>query len=491
MSQTVTPPATLDAGKPLLPLRSLLAVAAAGAGFAAWLPESGGPGIFLVLVALFAALAVVLAGDAQPAPGALAFGATGALLVSMTAIRDAGWLLVPDILLALVFAALAVTNPLTWSDALTGVLAPSARLPQVPGALFRSASAAVGSTKPDRALSLARGLLLGGVLVMVFWALFASADRAFAQLTENLLPDWDLGLIPERIILFVVACTITTAFVIAGISGAPEWLKNLVGQASSLKFKLGRVEWIAVLGMLNVLFLAFAIVQVVVLFQGHDHILETAGLTYAEYAREGFFQLLFAAALTIPLVSLTWTRSSRNGGIDEVLLKVLLGSLCLLTLFIVGSALRRLGLYEEAFGFTRARLAAHAVATWLGALLLAMVIAGAAGRTRWLFYTTAALTALTVIGFNLINPDAAIAKRNWQRYLDTGKIDTHYLSGLSADAVPYLAGLRSSVVEPVMDQLKERLPEEEPWSSVNLSRIRARSILGVPAATEEALPQNP
>lgn len=480
MTRTEIPQAALntgDTGKPVLPLQCLAAVAAAGAGFAAWLPDSAGPGFFLVLVALLAGLAVVLAGGFEPAPGAVAFAAAGLVLVSMSSIRAAEWLIFPDLLLALVFAALAVTNPRTWTDALTGVLAPSASLPHVPGALFRSASAAAGSANPARAASLARGLLIGGVLVTVFWALFASADRAFAQLTENLLPDWDLGLIPARIILFVVACIVTTAFVLAGISGAPAWLNSLVGQVGSLKFKLGRTEWLAVLGMLNALFLAFAIVQVVVLFQGHDHILKTSGLTYAEYAREGFFQLLFAAALTIPVVSLTWTRSSRYGGLDEVLLKVLLGLLCLLTLGIVVSALRRLGLYEDAFGFTRARLAAHAAAFWLGALLLAIVIAGATGRTKWLFYTTAVLTALTVIGFNLINPDAAIAKRNWQRYLETDKIDTEYLSNLSADAVPYIAGLDSPISEQVLEELRGRVPEEEPWSSANLSRIRARAIL--------------
>jgi hypothetical protein len=480
MTRTEIPQAALDTGDPGRPVLSpwcLLAVAAAGAGLAAWLPDSTGPGIFLLIVALLGGIAVVLAGGLELTPRTLAFGAAALVLVSMTSIRDAEWLLVPDLLLSLVFAAFAVTNPSTWTDGLTGVLAPSARLPNLPGALFRSASAAAGSANPARAASLARGLLIGGVLVTVFWALFASADRAFAQLTENLLPDWDLGLIPVRIFLFVVACTVTTAFVLAGSSGSPGWLKSLVGQVGSMKFKLGRTEWIAVLGMLNALFLAFAIVQVVVLFQGHDHILKTAGLTYAEYAREGFIQLLFAAALTIPIVSLTWSRASRNGGVDEVLIKILLGLLCLLTLGIVVSALRRLGLYEEAFGFTPTRLAAHALAFWLGALLLAIVIAGATGRTKWLFLTTTALTALTVIGFNLINPDAAIAKRNWQRYLDTGKLDDYFLSSLSADAVPFLAGLNTDVSEKILDELRQGLPQDEPWSSANLSRIRARSIL--------------
>ncbi|MEX2551621.1 MAG: DUF4153 domain-containing protein, partial [Actinomycetota bacterium] len=91
--------------------------------------------------------------------------------------------------------------------------------------------------------------------------------------------------------------------------------------------------------------------------------------------------------------------------------------------------------------------------------------------------TTTALTALTVIGFNLINPDAAIAKRNWQRFIETGKLDDYFLSSLSADAVPFLAGLNTDVSERVLDELSQGLPQDEPWSSANLSRIRARSIL--------------
>jgi hypothetical protein len=478
VTRTEAPPApsAVQSNQVLSPA-CLAAVTLAGLGMAAWLPDSAGPGVFLLLVSIAAGAAVFLAGGASVTVRTVAYAVTGLTLVSMSSIRSAPWLVVPDLLLALVFAALAVSSPAGWSEALTGVLAPATRLLQVPGATVRSIGTVLGSSQPGRAAQLARGLLLGGVLVAVFWALFASADQAFAKLTDNLIPEWDLGLIPLRIALFFVTAGIIVAFVAARLLGPPNWLKGLVEQAVRLPFRLGRMEWIAVLALLNLLFLAFGIVQFWVLFQGHDHILQTAGLTYAEYARSGFLQLLSAVALTIPVVTFTWVRSSRERRADVVLLKVLLGLLCVLTLLIVVSALRRLGLYEEAFGFTRSRLAAHAAALWMGAVMVAMVIAGFFDRTRTLFDVTVALIAAFAIGFTLMNPEAAIAKRNWQRYVDTEKIDGEYLAGLSSDAIPFLAGVGSDVLKPVIDELADGFPESEPWSSANLSRIRARQAL--------------
>ena len=56
--------------------------------------------------------------------------------------------------------------------------------------------------------------------------------------------------------------------------------------------RLSRAEWVIPLALLDALFLAFVIVQLAVLFGGHDRVLRTTGLTYAEYARSGFWQLL-------------------------------------------------------------------------------------------------------------------------------------------------------------------------------------------------------
>jgi hypothetical protein len=476
MVQIEAAAAPTGSAQPHLPLASLVFVAATGIGFAAWLPDSKGPGIFLPLTAVLAGLAVERSGGLRRTPAGVAYGLIALILISTTAVRDAPWILIPNVLLSLVFAALAVAQPTTWTEALTGLLTPASRLPSSPGSLVRSTSAAAGSANPAKVAALVRGLVLGGALVAVFWALFASADRVFAQITRDLLPDWDVDRLTSRVAIFLFVAVVTGAFAVASVRGAPRWLGDLVGQLDRVTFRLGRAERVAMLGLLNALFLAFCVVQLMVLFQGHDHILQTAGLTYAEYARQGFFQLLFAAALTIVVVCFAWTRSRPDTRADRTVLRVLLGSLCLLTLVIVLSALRRLGLYEEAFGLTRDRLTAHAVALWLGGILLAMLVAGALGRTRWLFAGVTALTALALLGFTAINPDATIARRNLERYAETGKIDRYYIRHLSADAIPVLIEHPDPVADWVLSNY-HALPGSEPWSSANLSRIKARHMV--------------
>ncbi|CAN5694417.1 hypothetical protein BH18ACT13_BH18ACT13_11700 [soil metagenome] len=100
------------------------------------------------------------------------------------------------------------------------------------------------------------------------------------------------------------------------------------------------------------LFLVFVVVQVTVLFGGHDHVLETAGLAYAEYARQGFWQLIVAAVLTLAVIAAAARVAQPHHAAEKTLLRALLGTLCVLTIVIVASALHRLDLYEEAFGLT-------------------------------------------------------------------------------------------------------------------------------------------
>ncbi len=66
--------------------------------------------------------------------------------------------------------------------------------------------------------------------------------------------------------------------------------------------RLSPWEWALPLVLLDALFLAFVAVQIFVLFGGHDHVLRTAGLTYAEYAHQGFWQLVAVAVLTLAVV---------------------------------------------------------------------------------------------------------------------------------------------------------------------------------------------
>jgi hypothetical protein len=221
-------------------------------------------------------------------------------------------------------------------------------------------------------------------------------------------------------------------------------------------------------------------VQVAVLFGGHEHVLRTAGLTYAEYARQGFWQLLAASGLTLTVVGGAVVFAAAPRRADQLLLRVLLGILCALTIVVLVSALRRLWLYEEAYGLTRLRLLAEAIAVWLGAFFALLLAAGLVARLRRRLVPVAlAGTAVALLVFSLLNPDGLVAERNVERWRDTGRIDLGYLRTLSADAAPGLASLPLSLRGSALGPLRAALAEDEPWSSFNLSRRRARDLLNL------------
>jgi hypothetical protein len=411
-------------------------------------------GIGVVLVA--ALVAATAATAARPGFDALVFGTLALALASLPAVLDAGWVVALDLAAALTLAAAAVSGP-----TVAAVLAPLARL--------RDAPPLVPRLRAEHSPPL-RGALLGGLLVVPFAALFWTADAAYAELAGRVpLPSAEA--LPGRVVVFA-------AVLLAALGLALAARRPVRPPALDVPWKLMPWGWAVPLALLCALFLSFVSVQLAVLFGGHDHVLHTAGLTYAEYARRGFWQLLAAAALTLAVIggAVLLADAPRRG--QQLLLRALLGVLSALTLVILLSALHRLRLYEDTFGLTRARLGAEAVALWLGGLFLLLIAAAAARRARrHLPRAALAGTAVALLAFSLARPDAVIAERNIERWRQTGKLDVAYLQTLSADAAPALAHLPPKLRHRALAALAARLADPEPWSSSNRSRARARRIV--------------
>ena len=147
----------------------------------------------------------------------------------------------------------------------------------------------------------------------------------------------------------------------------------------------GAAEVVVALALLDVLFLAFVAVQLRTFFGGDAFVQGEVGLTYAEYAREGFFQLVAATALAVPLLlAAEWV--VRGRGVRAVRASRALSLvLVALLLVVVASALQRLRLYQREFGLTESRVLATAAVLWLAvvlAWLAATVLSAAAGALR-------------------------------------------------------------------------------------------------------------
>jgi hypothetical protein len=135
-------------------------------------------------------------------------------------------------------------------------------------------------------------------------------------------------------------------------------------------------------------------------------------------------------------------------------------------------------LYADTYGLTPLRLLVALCEMWLGVVFVLVLVAGIRLRAAWLPRIAVALAVGALIGLAAANPDGLIAERNIDRFQRTGRIDTFYLSDLSADAVPALDRIEGSNRSCVLQQIDSRLrADPDDWRGWNLGRERARDIL--------------
>jgi hypothetical protein len=248
---------------------------------------------------------------------------------------------------------------------------------------------------------------------------------------------------------------------------------------------LGIVEVGIVLGLLDLMFLTFVVIQVRYLFGGAGRVEATAGLTYSEYARHGFFELVTVTALALPLLLLAhWLLRTENRA-HERLFKALAGVMIGLLFVIVASALQRMYLYQQEFGLTELRLYTTIFMLWISAVLVWFVLTVLRDRRERFAFGALLAGFAAIFAINAMNPDALIASTNLDRMEQGKRFDAYYLTTLSADAVPVLVDSLPEIGDKVLwkdhtvkQDLVYRWDTKRPdWRTWNLGRARARQSI--------------
>jgi len=398
-----------------------------------------------------------------------AWGAATLALLGVGTVRAAPWLFVLCVLTAAVTGTLALVDPRTVRAIVASIVVPpAAALRAMPwvraGVKHRSPG------NPVRAIAVAAVSL---ILLVVFGALFASADETFAAVLDWVLPTVS-GSTVSRALLFFPLLFAVLAGAAFTLTGPPR----LGRDDQPTRFAFRRSDWAIPVALLDLLFAAFVAVQGTVLFGGTRHVLDPGGPTFANYARGGFWQLLAVTGLTFVVVAIAGRWAPRGNGADRVAIRVLLGALALLTLVVVASATYRMNVYEQAYGYTRLRVFVTAVELGLGAVFVAVLVAGVRLRGGWLPRAVLAIATAGLLALAVLNPDRFIADRNVDRFAATGRIDLHYLNTLSADAVPALDRLTGNDRACALWLAELRLHREpDDWRSFNVARLKARALL--------------
>ncbi|AEV83251.1 hypothetical protein ACWT_2229 [Actinoplanes sp. SE50] len=394
--------------------------------------------------------------------------ATLALLL-VPAFRNAWWLVTFSILGALGCATLAIVGGRQVRSILFGLVAtPYAAISGLPW-VRRHLRA---SRNPGIARRIGFSAVLTILVLLVFGALLSSADVAFSTLLGKAVPEINVGSVFRWVFLAVVGGLIAVAGIYT-LSAPP--VTSSMDRPGHGRF--GLVEWAPAAGALVLLFGGFVAVQFTVMFGGSRHVLETAGLSYAQYARSGFWQLVAVTLLSLVVLAALARWAKRDDPRDRLLLRVLLGLICGLSVVIVASALSRMWAYQKVYSFTGERIFVMSLEILLGTIFVMVAAAGIRWQGRWIPRATVGLAVLMLLGLAVLDPEGYAASRNATRYAETGKIDAWYLRALSADATPALTRLPDPVRRCTLSWIAQDLSRPDPWYAWNLGRARARKAL--------------
>lgn len=349
--------------------------------------------------------------------------------------------------------------------------------------------------KTDRARGIVRGVVITLPIVIIFALLLSNADPIFANWREaiaRIIETWSF--IPRTIFFIVLLTIVLGAYSFAAFTPSTVRDPGVASIDATGPRWFGSTERLILLSGVTALFWLFLFIQLSYLF-GNAPGVAGSGMTFAEYAQRGFGELTIVATLSIALIIV----SERYGRVDGSAgrIKGITLALVLAVLIILGSAFRRVLLYEAAYGYTVSRLYAQVYMIVLAIALFALAYGVMTVLdTRALFRRGFAVFTAACVILVFWNHEAWIANENIERFRTTGKLDEKYLvRDMSADAVPTIISRMPTLPDPQRMTLRQLLVArygERPrmfsnrWFEWNYRRAEARDALatiGLTAAT--------
>lgn len=349
---------------------------------------------------------------------------------------------------------------------------------------FNFSSSAVGARNRSKAYGIIAGICLSLLAMAVIIPLMASADMVFNEImlriTRNITADIDLEIFISHIIIIFLVSGYMYGFlgtVVNKRKSGPVSIDKLSAGETALKLMAGKrmkqktdfdsiIPMTVFLSVMNLVFLFFSYIQVkYIILGGTDYLPEN--ITYAEYARSGFFQMM---VLSVMNFSITIFLSSYICKLKKTKkLQILLTTLSIFTLIVVFSSYSRMNLYENTYGYTRLRFLVYIILFTEAGLNL-MLMYGIWNRNfEFLRYGLLAVLFVYLM-LNTVNIDGYIASRNIDRYFETNDIDMNYLIySLSSDASTELLRLKDVDLGGWNEGLEKYYAGHSDYENVNIS----------------------
>lgn len=327
------------------------------------------------------------------------------------------------------------------------------------------------------------GLAISLPIAAILMSLFMSADAVFADATQKVIDflGLDFATIIWDIILGVMFGLFLAAMLL-GLKYSEEKQKPVT--------KIGdNIESIIIgtfLTIINVFIIAFVAFQFAYLFGGTVNI-TASDMSYAEYARRGFFELSTASGIIFAIALFVLIMTKKKAGKLPLWIQLTTVCLCVCNSVLLVSAVKRMLLYVDVYGLSVKRVLTLWFMAIIGFCLLWMVIKCFVNKIyvmKWIGLTV----IVGVCILSLTNTERIIAKYNVDRYLSApteNSIDIYYLGQLSYTAVQEIVRLqdlkeeelKNFDIRKLLEDQKARLKYRNSLYGFTLDSIEARRLL--------------
>ncbi len=366
---------------------------------------------------------------------------SAAALALLLVLRDAEILFVLDLFALLVVAALvawrAAGRSLSTLEprdaAVGGVAAASTVVAGAPMLLLRDAAPSRLESAQRRTLgSYGVGVIAAAPVLMAVALLLGSADPLFAQLLEDAGAMLDVGLVGHLV------GTCVAGWVVAGALRGTAVMTAAGVAVSRVQPRVSFPIIAPLLAGLTVLLSVWIALQVRTIFGGAEYVATASGVTVAEYARQGFFELIVIAGIVLASLLLADEVLARDAERERRTFRRFGLALLGLVSALLISALFRLVLYLRYFGLTEDRVLALAVLVWVAAVLGWFGLTVLRNARARFAPGVLVVSAVWLGALNVANPERWIVETNLSRAERGLDFDTAYHAKLSGDALPAL-----------------------------------------------------
>lgn len=323
-----------------------------------------------------------------------------------------------------------------------------------------------------------KSLIIVVPIVLVILFLLASADMVFENIFSSFFHYFDdlewkdfFGNLVGRLCFIAILFVYLSALIYFLV----RKFSNTKYEFESLGIKVSGYTIRLLLTVLNVIYILFDIIQIRSLMLHQV----TMDISYAEYARQGFFQLMFVSVINLGIIlfSKAYEDKESKHGYEKFMCTMMIG----LTFIIIVSSFLRMNMYESEYGCTMLRLLVYVALFTESVMLIPTVVYVFNSKFNIIKYYMVIGIGVYVL-LNYSNVDMLIAKRNIDRYYQEDKIDLVYLKNEGADNIELLIDLYQNTEDAdihnaLADYFYKVEFKMDGFQEYNLARKKANQLL--------------